>query len=86
MSELKQKCYNSFSCILSVLIIIFVVGSIMWDICISKPALRGQIQEIHTEIKDIHQKLNASFLQDTVSYQPIMFDSVAVDSVEIEEM
>lgn len=86
MSELKQKCYNSFSCILSVLIIIFVVGSIMWDICISKPALRGQIEEIHTEIKDIHHKLNASFLQDTVSYQPIMFDSIAADSAETEEM
>lgn len=86
MSELKQKCYNSFSCILSVIIIIFVVGSIMWDICISKPALRGQIEEIHTEIKDIHHKLNASFLQDTVSIEPTLFDIVPVDSVKTEEL
>lgn len=43
MSEIKHKCYNSFSCILSVLIIVFVVGSVMWDICITKPAMREDI-------------------------------------------
>ena len=68
MSEIKHKCYNSVSCILSVLIIIFVLGSITWDICITKPALRNSIEEIHTEIKDIHHKINVNLIQDTTKY------------------
>ena len=74
MSEIKHKCYNSFSCILSVLIIIFVLGSIMWDICITKPSLRNSIEEIHTEIRDIHHKIDVNLCQDTVKHQIPVLD------------
>ncbi len=63
-----QKCYNSFSCIGSILIIIFVLGSIIWDICITKPAMRDSIDDIRVEVKDIHQKLNTKLSNDTVEF------------------
>jgi hypothetical protein len=46
----KQKCYNSFSCILSVLIIVFVLTSIVWDMLVTKPAIRSSIDQIKTEV------------------------------------
>lgn len=52
------KCYNSVSCILSVLIIVFVIGSIIWDMAVTKPAMRQSIDDIKTEVKVIHSKLN----------------------------
>lgn len=63
-----QKCYNSFSCIGSILIIIFVLGSIIWDICITKPAMRDSIDDIRVEVKDIHQKLNTKLSNDTIEF------------------
>ena len=53
-----EKCYNSVSCILSVLIIVFVIGSIIWDMTVTKPAMRQSIDDIKTEVKVIHSKLN----------------------------
>lgn len=63
-----QKCYNSFSCIGSILIILFVLGSIIWDICVTKPAMRESIDDIRIEVKDIHKKLNTKFASDTISF------------------
>lgn len=63
-----QKCYNSFSCIGSILIILFVLGSIIWDICVTKPAMRESIDDIRVEVKDIHEKLNDKFANDTISF------------------
>ena len=54
----SQKCYNSFSCIASIIIILLVLGSIIWDIFITKPAIRNSIEEIKVEIKDIKEKIN----------------------------
>lgn len=73
-----QKCYNSVSCILSVLIIVFVVGAIGWDIFISKPEIRNSIDEIRIEVKDIHQKLNSKLIQDSIytTYQ-VHHDSIS---------
>lgn len=67
-NQTTQKCYNSFSCIGSVLIILFVLGSIIWDICITKPAMRDSIDDIRTEVKDIHQKLNTKLSNDTIEF------------------
>lgn len=67
-NQTTQKCYNSFSCIGSILIIIFVLGSIIWDICITKPAMRDSIDDIRTEVKDIHQKLNTKLSNDTIGF------------------
>lgn len=55
------KCYNSFSCILSVLVIVFVLGSILWDMCITKPAMRSSIEDIKIEVQEIRQKLDANY-------------------------
>lgn len=63
-----QKCYNSFSCIGSILIILFVLGSIIWDICVTKPAMRESIEDIRIEVKDIHKKLNTKFVSDTINF------------------
>lgn len=63
-----QKCYNSFSCIGSILIILFVLGSIIWDICVTKPAMRDSIEDIRIEVKDIHEKLNTKFANDTINF------------------
>ena len=63
-----QKCYNSFSCVLSVLIIIFVVCAIGWDITVSKPAIRKSIDEIRSEVKDIHMKIDDQYRGDTAYY------------------
>lgn len=63
-----QKCYNSFSCIGSILIILFVLGSIIWDICVTKPAMRESIEDIRVEVKDIHKKLNIKFANDTINF------------------
>lgn len=63
-----QKCYNSFSCIGSILIILFVICSIIWDICVTKPAMRESIEDICVEVKDIHKKLNTKFASDTISF------------------
>jgi len=35
--ENTKKCYNSFSCVLSVLIIAFVLTAVIYDIAIAKP-------------------------------------------------
>lgn len=71
MAEIKnqQKCYNSFSCILSVLIILFVVGSIAWDIMVTKPEMRKSIEEIKIEVRGIHEKIDAQFTKDSLTYQ-----------------
>ena len=61
----RNKCYKSFSCILSVLIIIFVVSAIGWDTFVSKPQMRKSIDEIRHEVKDIHQKIDAQYQIDT---------------------
>lgn len=67
-NQTTQKCYNSFSCIGSILIIIFVLGSIIWDICITKPAMRDSIDDIRVEVKDIHKKLNTKLSNDTIEF------------------
>ena len=63
------KCYNSFSCILSVLIIFFVVAAIGWDTLVSKPKMRESIEEIRTEVRDIHQKIDEQFARDFKTYR-----------------
>ena len=76
MTEIKnqQKCYNSFSCILSVLIILFVVCSIAWDVLVTKPEMRKSIEEIRIEVKDIHSKIDARLQKDSLAYQFIEND------------
>ena len=62
----KQKCYNSLSCVFSILIILFVVGAIAWDITVSKPAMKKSIEEIRTEVKGIHMKIDKQIQADSL--------------------
>ena len=62
----KQKCYNSFSCILSVLIIVFVLTSIVWDMLVTKPAIRSSIDQIKTEVQVIHSKIDKIYAPFTI--------------------
>ena len=50
------------------MIILFVLGSIIWDICVTKPAMRESIEDIRIEVKDIHKKLNTKFANDTINF------------------
>lgn len=56
-----KKCYNTFSCIMSVLVIIFIVGAIMWDMFISKPIIYDSIETIKTEVKIINNKIDSHY-------------------------
>lgn len=76
----SQKCYNSFSCILSCLIILFVMCSIIWDITISKPEMRHSINEIRIEVKDIHNKIDRQYAKDSAYLMSI--DTVKMETVE----
>ena len=53
-----QKCYNSFSCILSVLIVVFVLGSILFDLCVTKPNISRNITVIRTELNVMNEKID----------------------------
>jgi hypothetical protein len=52
-----------------VLIILFVVCSIAWDVLVTKPEMRKNIEEIRTEVKDIHEKIDVQMRKDSLTYQ-----------------
>lgn len=62
------KCWNSFSCIASVIIIIFTLGSVLYDLVITKPEIKNSIERIEFNIEKINQRLNS----DSVAYNNIM--------------
>lgn len=53
-----KKCYNTFSCIASVVIIIFMVGAVLWDLLVSKPVIYNSIEEIRVEVQHINKKID----------------------------
>lgn len=63
MSDNKttKKCYNTFSCIMSVLVIVFIIGAVLWDLFVTKPVLRESIDEIKTEVRIINEKIDAHY-------------------------
>ena len=67
-----KKCYNSFSCVLSVLIVLFVVVSIAYDMIVSKPAMKSSIDDIKIEVKDIREKIDAQIAKDSINYAKIV--------------
>lgn len=58
MQNGNTKCYNSFSCIISVLIVVFVLGSILYDLCYTKPTISRNITEIRTELNIMNEKID----------------------------
>ena len=61
------KCYKSLSCIISIFIIVFIIGSIFYDLCYSKPKIRGDIEEINREIQIIDNRINKIDSQQIIS-------------------
>lgn len=60
-SQKPKKCYNTFSCIMSVLVIVFIIGAVLWDLFVTKPVLRESINEIKTEVRIINEKIDAHY-------------------------
>lgn len=52
------KCYNSVSCIISVLVIVFILGSIVWDILFTRPEIQKSLNDIKTEISTLSVKID----------------------------
>ncbi len=70
MEELKSigtKCYKSISCIISVLVIIFIFGAVIYDLVWTKPELRSNIKEMKTQIIEINHNINKLDSQQTIS-------------------
>jgi len=61
------KCYKSASCIISIFIILFIFGSILYDFCYSKPKIREDIDNINIEIKMIDARINKIDSQQVMS-------------------
>lgn len=80
MHEHGTQCYNSFSCILSVLIVIFVLGSIVYDLCVTKPNISKNITEIRTEMNAINQKIDRFDSRLGISLNPK--DTILLDSIK----
>ena len=52
------KCYKSLSCIISVLIIVFIFGAIIIDLAWTKPSIRQDISEINKELVIINSQID----------------------------
>lgn len=60
---------------MSVLVIVFIIGAVLWDLFVTKPVLRESINEIKTEVRIINEKIDAHYnFVDHV-------DSIAADSI-----
>ena len=79
----SQKCYNSFSCFLSVMIIITVVVSILWTQFITMPNFENKLDNMRIEIRDINSKLDYQILhKDSVSSHFLQVDTATHETVE----
>lgn len=52
------KCYKSLSCIISVLVIVFIFGVIIIDLAWTKPSIRQDISEINKELVIINSQID----------------------------
>lgn len=64
----NKKCYNSFSCILSVLIILFVICSMAYDMFCVHPQMKESIEDIRIEVRDIRQKIDRQYSRDSILF------------------
>lgn len=53
------KCYNSLSCVLSVLVIVFILGSIIWDIFFTRPEIKDSLTDIKKELVQLGNKIDS---------------------------
>lgn len=79
----SQKCYNSFSCFLSVMIIITVVVSILWTQFVTMPNFENKLDNMRIEIQDINSKLDYQILhKDSVSSYFLQVDTAQHETIE----
>lgn len=79
----SQKCYNSFSCFLSVMIIITVVVSILWTQFVTMPNFENKLDNMRIEIQDINSKLDYQILRkDSVSSYFLQVDTATHETIE----
>lgn len=79
----SQKCYNSFSCFLSVMIIITVVVSILWTQFVTMPNFENKLDNMRIEIQDINSKLDYQILhKDSVSSYFLQVDTAKHETIE----
>lgn len=52
------KCYKSLSCIISILVIVFIFGAIIIDLAWTKPSIRQDISEINKELAIINSQID----------------------------
>lgn len=52
------ECYKSLSCIISVLVIVFIFGAIIIDLAWTKPSIRQDISEINKELVIINSQID----------------------------
>ena len=79
----SQKCYNSFSCFLSVMIIITVVVSILWTQFVTMPNFENKLDNMRIEIQDINSKLDYQILhKDSVSSHFLQVDTSKHETIE----
>lgn len=67
IKNIGTKCYKSVSCIISILLILFIFGAVVYDIGWEKPALRNNITEINSELNDINRHINKIDSQQSIS-------------------
>src|SRR5574344_945969 len=83
----SQKCYNSFSCFLSVMIIITVVVSILWTQFVTMPNFENKLDNMRIEIQDINSKLDYQILhKDSVSSYFLQVDTATHKTVEKQKI
>lgn len=79
----SQKCYNSFSCFLSVMIIITVVVSILWTQFVTMPNFENKLDNMRIEIRDINSKLDYRILhKDSTSAYFFQVDTATNETIE----
>ena len=79
----SQKCYNSFSCFLSVMIIITVVVSILWTQFVTMPNFENKLDNMRIEIQDINSKIDYKILhKDSVSSYFLQVDTAMHETIE----
>lgn len=69
-----KKCYNSWACSLSVLIILFLLGSVIYDMTYAKPKMNKSIKQIEAQVEEINCKM------DTIQMAYFIVEAAKMDS------
>jgi len=68
IKSIDVKCYKSVSCIIGILVILFIFGAVTYDLVWAKPELRTNIKDMHTELSTIKDHVERIDSQQTKTY------------------